>query len=346
MPHTCRRSPRLPEVPAGGALVVAADGGNSKTDLVLADTGGAVLSRLAGPGTRGSVDGPAVTAERLSALVDAARERAGVAGRPVRAAVLDLANVDLPEEHAELTAVLLPLGIADHLELGNDTLAVLRAGAPQGWGVAAVSGSGVNALGVAPDGRTEGFLSLGRISGDWGGGGGIVSSAQFAAIRAEDGRGPATSLRHDLPAHFGLAAARDLAIAVHRGRIDAVTLLGAAPVVFAAANAGDAVAASIVRGAGREVARMVVALHRRLALPPAAPIVLGGAILQSGERLLLDALDAELADSVPGARAVPIRVPPVAGTLDRALELAGASAAARAAARDALRVGSRGGPHG
>ena len=57
----------------------------------------------------------------------------------------------------------------------NDTFAVLRAGLDQP-GRAALGrrghrGAGINCVGVTPDGRTTRFLSLGPISGDWGGGG-------------------------------------------------------------------------------------------------------------------------------------------------------------------------------
>ena len=78
--------------------------------------------------------------------------------------------------------------MGDHLGVGNDTLAVLRAGTERGWGVAVVCGAGINCVGVAPDGRSVRFPALGRITGDWGGGYDVGLEALYVAARGEDGR--------------------------------------------------------------------------------------------------------------------------------------------------------------
>jgi len=70
----------------------------------------------------------------------------------------------------------------------NDTFAVLRAGTDRGWGIAVVCGSGINCVGVAPDGRHARFPSLGAITGDWGGGYDVGLAGVVAAARSEDGR--------------------------------------------------------------------------------------------------------------------------------------------------------------
>ncbi len=59
--------------------VVAADGGNSKTDVVLATVDGAVLAQVQGRGTRPHMDGMGRTARDLAAMVEAARQQAGLA---------------------------------------------------------------------------------------------------------------------------------------------------------------------------------------------------------------------------------------------------------------------------
>ena len=58
-----------------------------------------------------------------------------------------LANVDVPEEEQEALRHLSELNVATKIIVRNDTLAILRAGAPEGWGVAVVSGAGINAVG-------------------------------------------------------------------------------------------------------------------------------------------------------------------------------------------------------
>ena len=142
--------------------------------------------------------------------------------------------------------------------VGNDTLAVLRAGTERGWGVAIVCGAGINCVGVAPDGRQVRFPALGRITGDWGGGYDVGLEALWVAARSEDGRGPRTSLEQRGPAPLRRST-RPLALAeeIHAGRIAQRRMIELAPVVFAEA-ADDAVAAGIVH----QLAAEIVALAR------------------------------------------------------------------------------------
>ena len=106
-----------------------------------------------------------------------------------------LAGVDFPSEEQSLREALEERRIAGHVVVGNDTLALLRAGTERGWGVAVVCGAGINCVGVAPDGRHVRFPALGAITGDWGGGYDVGAAALFAAARCEDGRGPSDEPR-------------------------------------------------------------------------------------------------------------------------------------------------------
>jgi N-acetylglucosamine kinase-like BadF-type ATPase len=110
--------------------VVAADGGNSKTELVVSTLGGNVLARATGPGTRPYQDGMDGTAAALADLARRAFDSAGLDRRTrVAAGSFYLANVDLPEDERAMHAELTRLGVADRIDVRNDTFAVLRAGA-------------------------------------------------------------------------------------------------------------------------------------------------------------------------------------------------------------------------
>ena len=52
----------------------------------------------------------------------------------------------------------------------------------------------VNPLLLTPSGAVARYLSFGTLTGDWGGGGGLASAVMWHAMRAWDGRGPATAL--------------------------------------------------------------------------------------------------------------------------------------------------------
>lgn len=309
--------------------VIAADGGNSKTDLVVADLDGHILARVAARGTRSHRDGMAATMAELAALSWKGIEQAGVAPSDVRVGAFYLANIDLPDDELQATEILAGYHIADELSVHNDVFAVLRAGATRDWGVAVTSGAGVNAVGVGPDGEVARFLSLGDYTGDWGGGHAIGMAGLGAAIRAGDGRGPDTKLRDVIAARLQRPDVETVAIAVHRRELSYSELLTLSPVVFQCATEGDEVAIGIVRRLGAEVATMAIALLKRLRLLTAeTDVVLGGGTLQSGNRVLLDDIESRLFEAAPSACVRVLQVPPVTGPLIDALTLAGAEPAA------------------
>ncbi|HJQ00376.1 MAG TPA: BadF/BadG/BcrA/BcrD ATPase family protein [Jatrophihabitans sp.] len=319
--------------------VVAADGGNSKTDLVLATDRGDLLARVQGGGTRPHIEGMPATIEALAELTRRAVAEAGLpTGTRIAVGSFYLANVDLPDEEAVVLAGLRRLAVAEQLEVRNDVFAVLRAGSSRDWGVAVVAGAGINAVGVHPNGREERFLALGDVSGDWGGGYSVGLAGLGAAVRAGDGRGPATVLRELLPRRFGDPDPETMAIRLHREPDAERSLLALAPVVFSAASAGDPVACRIVERLADEVSNLATALLRRLALLGSdADVVLGGGTLQSGNGPLLDRIRSQLAVVAPNVVVRVLDTAPVTGAVARALDLAGAPATARERARAALR---------
>jgi N-acetylglucosamine kinase-like BadF-type ATPase len=216
-------------------------------------------------------------------------------------------------------------GLARTTEVGNDTLAVLKAGAARHWGIAVVAGAGINAVGLHPSGRTAGFLALGDYTGDSGGGHDIGVSGLGAAVRAQDRRGPATVLSQTIPAFYGLRRPFDVALAVLKGSVAHDDLLLLAPLVFAAAADGDSVALQIMSEFADEVATMAGSLVKRLHLARTdVEVVLGGGTLQAGDAYLFDRIGAGVRAYAPAARLRVLDVSPVYGAVSQALQLAGA----------------------
>jgi N-acetylglucosamine kinase-like BadF-type ATPase len=310
--------------------VIGVDGGNSKTDVLIASASGRVLARGRGPGVVSPLPDPAGWRDGLVSLVAETRGQAGIRpGDKAACAVYFLANVDVPAERRIALRELGGSGQAEITVVRNDTLAVLRAGASRDWGVAVVSGAGINAVGVHPSGRTAGFLALGDYTGDSGGGIGLGVTGLGAAIRARDGRGPATLLTASVPELFGLRRPEDVAVAVLKGSVAQDELRLLAPVVFAAAAAGDEVAAGIVDALADEVATMATALIRRLRLTRTdVEVVLGGGTLQTGNGVLHDRVTAGITAVAPGARVRVLDVPPVFGAVVEAWTTVGAAGTA------------------
>lgn len=313
-------------------VVVAVDGGGSKMDAVAVDLAGSVLGRSRGPGGYPQFGGLASSVEQVDGLV-----RAVSGGAPVVRAGLYLSGLDLPEEvTAYADAVAGRDWAAGGLDVENDLFALLRAGTQAPDAVVVVCGTGINAMGLRADGREIRFHSLGRISGDWGGGGGLGEEVMWYAARAEDGRGPATELLAAVRDHFGVATIADLIAQFHFGQRETDQLRDLAPELLRLAES-DAVAGSLVDRQAGEVVTMALTCLRRLGLLDAAvPVVLGGGVLRSGNRRLMDGIEAGLAAGAPRARIVPVSAPPILGAALLTLEAAGAPPSALAAATAAL----------
>src|SRR2546429_4487443 len=201
-------------------LVLAIDGGNSKTDLALVRADGQVVALVRGPLSSPHHLGLEGSLGVLRGLLAEALAEAGLPngdGPVAEVGQLLLAGVEFPAEVREMQAAAGARGLAERISVGNDTFAVLRAGTERGWGVAIVCGAGINCVGVAPDGRQARFPALGWTTGDWGGGYDVGLAAVSAAARSEDGRGPKTTLEHAVPKFFGLATPTELAEAFHPG---------------------------------------------------------------------------------------------------------------------------------
>jgi N-acetylglucosamine kinase-like BadF-type ATPase len=317
-----------------GRLILAVDGGNSKTDLALLREDGAVLALVRGGNSSPHHLGLDGTIAMLEELHAEARARAGLADGAARAAVghLLLAGLDLPVEEERLHAAV-DGRWADRLSVGNDTFAVLRAGTERGWGVAVVCGAGINCVGVGPDGRHVRFPALGSISGDWGGGYDVGLAALSAAVRSEDGRGPRTALERAVPAHFGLAAPGELVEAIHLGRVAQRRIIELPPLVFDTA-AADPVAAAIVDRLAAEVLAFVHASIERLELGGAAvEVLLGGGMFRAGDGRLLGAIEAGVG---PGVEVRVAASEPIVGAALLGLDELGAGPEALTRARDEL----------
>jgi N-acetylglucosamine kinase-like BadF-type ATPase len=320
-------------------IVLAVDGGNSKTDLALVRADGALLAHVRGPLSSPHHLGLGPCVDLLQQMLDDAVAAAGIdgnGGRVAEIAEIFLAGVDFPAEEVELQEAVEARGWAARTVVGNDTFAVLRAGTAKGWGVAVVCGAGINCVGVAPDGRQLRFPALGAITGDWGGGFDVGLAALSAAARSEDGRGPVTSLERAVPAHFGLETPLELAEAIHAGGVAHRRLIELAPVVFAEA-AHDWVAAEIVeRLAGEVVALARVAITKLDLRREPVEVLLGGGLMRAGDGRLLDAIERGLRDV--GEQIVVHRTssPPVVGAALFGLDALCAGEDARARARAEL----------
>ena len=310
--------------PVGAVLAV--DVGNSKTHVAIVARDGTVVAARRGPTVSHQQVGAQGAAEGLGRLVEEALVSSGLARdrRPVAELVAcSAAGADFPADVRLIARGIRALGVAPNQIVTNDCDAGLRAGTTRSWGVVVICGSGMNCLGRNPRGREARFMALGDVSGDWGGGGAIGQAGLAAAVRAWDGRGPATLLRQTVPAHFGVATPGSLTVAFYRGRIAWSRHREIAPLVFAAAT-HDPVAREIIDRQADEVVAWAGAAIRRVRLGRLDPdVVLAGGVFRAEDPAFYARIEAGVRAAAPGARVSRLATPPVTGAaligLDRLL---------------------------
>lgn len=324
-------------------LVVAVDGGNSKTDVALVNEEGAMLSWVRGPG---SALGPRRTAAVVTRLAAVAAHDAGLTSADLADAHASccLAGADLPGQVAALRTALTAGGVWGSVEVRNDAWALLRTGVERGApAVGVVCGAGLKCVARGDDDSSFEFPGLGWQSGDLSGAGDLLArEAVRAAARAEDGRGPATALRQAVCERLGVASVREVAERLLAGDLAERRLGVLVPVVLSHAHDGDPVAFALVDSLAVEVAVLARTARRRFAPSSSAwPLVLGGGLFTDPDGRMLAAvraaapgLEEEFRIGVPDA-------PPVVGAALLGLDEVAAAAAEETVFRAFLGAGPR-----
>lgn len=317
--------------------VLAIDGGNSKTAVLLVDTDGKVLAQVRGPGAPPQTVGMKRGLDVFEALAREAAAQAGLSpDEPIAShTAAYLAGADLPREEEDLTRAISERGWSKTTVVGNDTFALLRAGTASGGGVAVVCGAGINAVGVARDGRTHRFPALGAISGDWGGGGQLGNDALWHAVRAEDGRGKPTELLPALLEHYGETSILKVVEKIHFEEIE-LDPHALCPLVFEVAAHGDSVALAQIDRLVEEIVLLSTVSMRKLDLMnEPVDVVLGGGVLTNTGDVVVAPVRQQITEAAPLAQVRLVDVPPVVGAALLGLDHIGASPGAELRLRSA-----------
>ncbi|MGM0578643.1 MAG: N-acetylglucosamine kinase [Myxococcota bacterium] len=311
------------------SAVIGLDAGGTKTDAALALPSGEVVARARGGPANWQSAGREGAGRVYGALLRELSAEAEDRGLRVDAVGYGLAGLDRPRDEEVLGEIVSRVQPFDaRRTLVNDTFCILRAGSEDGAGVAAVSGTGCNVVGIGRDGRPTRVGGIGWEFGDWGGGPDIGHAGVAAAFRGADGRGEPTRLTAMLKERFGLERLDDLIdlyVADAGGDVDAQASV-VAVLMFDAAAEGDAVARRILEQAGGELALSARIVAGRLFGPDDAfALVMGGSVFQKGRvDVMRDAFVDGVRRDFPRAQPVVLRSPPIVGAvllgLDRLAE--------------------------
>lgn len=223
-------------------VVLAVDAGQSGVRLRGGDAPGDVTVR---PGVRADSDVLDQIAETVADFLNKRRVRGGwtlaigLSGLP-----------DVTGSADRLSARLTALGVRRTL-VAHDSVTSFLGALGQGAGATIAAGTGVVTLATGPGGvaRVDG---LGHLIDDAGSGYWLGREGITAALRARDGRGPATALLQEVTAVFGEVDTLPPRLLASGTRVADIAAL--APAVLRAAESGDEAAQRIAERGADELA--------------------------------------------------------------------------------------------
>lgn len=294
---------------------MALDGGGTKTLCLVADGRGAVLGLGAGGGANANIVPEATARRSILDALHGAWDQSGAADPPAAVAISGPTLAYVTQAIAEVTGATSISRVGEWEAAWASVRPWLDSDLPRDVAVMVDAGTGSTAGGMNRAGDRAAVGGWGWLLGDEGSGFWIGLRAVQAAIQAEDGRGRPTALGDAICAALALPSLHAMIPPVYQGaqRVSLVAQL--APTVVRVAQSGDGVAQGILHDAGRELARMVTVVIRRLDIGAMRfAVVPFGSVFKAGP-LILEPFRKRMHQVAPRAVMVLPRYESVVGTL-------------------------------
>ena len=293
--------------------LIGIDGGGTKTVACAADLSGRVLGRVEqGPANHHTIGLPAFAA-LVGSLIDELSAAAGLATADLVLISLGVAGADREHDRRRLTGALAGLQLPCPCLVHSDARIALTAGlGDRPEGIVLIAGTGSIAYALDSRGDTVRAGGWGHLVSDEGSGYDIGRQAIARGLKSQEGRDISSGLLAIVMDRLGVADIAALIGFLYSPSTAKADIAALAPVVLAAAEAGDELAADIVAAAARDLAGLVLSVSDR-AFPARRPVTValyGGLLLASP--LLRDLLAARLAGR---AELLPPGPEPVMGAL-------------------------------
>ena len=258
---------------------LAVDGGNSKTEYCLLDSGGLVIAARRGGASNhetlpGGMDGAAtVLIDEIEELL----ETQGYQLNQIADAVLGLAGADYEEETFALRRTLQDRGLKNCFVCNDGYLGVM-AGIESGVGICYSAGSGVTCCGINADGNRVQFGGIGVLSGDFGGGFDIAAFVYRCVYQHLFFGKPNTALKDAYYTLFDVKTPEEFraSAAMIQNEEAAKQLIG---LFFTAVETSDELAMRYAASAAAHAADCIIAAADVLALKSPVQVALSGSIM-------------------------------------------------------------------
>jgi N-acetylglucosamine kinase-like BadF-type ATPase len=299
------------------------DAGGTKTFCLIADAQGLIKGfGRAGSGNYECFGVEPAAVENRKAVENALAD-AGLTLRDVCGIGMGIAGADLPEDYDMLEcAIYTPLFGEIRRVFRNDSMAGLRGGTRNPYGIVIACGTGCVCAGVNRAGRYARVGGLGEEFGDLVSGSSIGIRGLQAVWQARDRIIPPTRLTGRFVERSGCKDVEDLFYKLYRRQLPPTDLQPMAKLVFDAAFDGDDAACDILEWGGQYLGEMVNAVAAELDMcRDDFEVVMAGSVFKGSSPVLADAMRTIIHRKCPRARAVMPVFEPVVGALLMGMEI-------------------------
>ncbi|MGE5248603.1 MAG: N-acetylglucosamine kinase [Bacteroidota bacterium] len=296
------------------------DVGSSKTHALIADETGTCIGL--GKASGGNHQG--VGYEGLEAVLKASFAQAcsmsGVGPAQIAGAGFGVAGYDFPSDRAPHLGAIAALGISCPVEVLNDGMNGLLAGASGGIGVNVTAGSGTNCRGRNREGKVGRIVGNGTDFGEYGGATEIAVKTLHMVNYAWIKRTPPTQLTEILLEATGARDELDLMEGLSNEYYHLSPYI--AMEVIKAARLGDVSACEVTRWAGEELGWLAVSVARQIGMEnDEVQIIQSGSVFEAGS-LITEPMREVVLQHCPRAKLMRLDGPPVVGAVILGMEQA------------------------
>jgi len=306
--------------------VIGVDGGATKTHYALSDSNGKLMSFIqGGPGNHEVYpDGYKGVRKEIKGSIFKLLQQSRLKPEDIDYSIFGLAGVDTKRQKKELSKIICETGIRN-FKVFNDAFLGIKAGSDKGYGVCSINGTGTCCVGIDKNGD---WLQIGGTGWSFGdeAGGGYIGDVVIRKVYDYIYRcGQQTIMKEILFEKLGIDKESDFVDAIYeKVYSNKIKIADLSKIAFYAANEGDEVALDLLRHSGREMAKSVIGVIRRLnfSYEEEIDIVIAGSVNIKGENpVLIETFKQEVCHGVKiKVRFIPLQVPPVAGAVLWAIE--------------------------
>ncbi|MFN8412687.1 MAG: BadF/BadG/BcrA/BcrD ATPase family protein [Anaerolineales bacterium] len=296
------------------------DVGSSKTHALIADENGRCVGFGKAWGGNHQGVGYEGTETVLKESFTGALKMSGVDSAHIVGAGFGVAGYDFPSDREGHLKAIASLGLTCPVEVVNDGMNGLLAGATRGIGVNVTAGSSNNCRGRNKNGKEGRIVGNGPTFGEYGGAIEIVYKALQMVNYAWIKRRPPTLLTKILLDALDAKNEIDLMEGLSSDRYHLFPYI--AVQVIEAAKAGDAAAQEIIHWAGEELGWLAVSVARQIEMEQdEVEIIQSGSVFDAGE-IITTPMRNLVHQYCPKAKLIRLDGPPVVGAVILGMEQA------------------------